>query len=123
MTQKALNFLELYFEAIDENIDEVTGELEDAGIDTGESQNRIMQIIKQKKADIKLEKAKILKERVQEFIKKKFDTLLPADMDKTLAVAYRKLEGLDNDDELMIKKDAALLIEIDKLISEAKDET
>ena len=123
MTQKALNFLELYFEAIDENIDEVTGELEDAGIDTGESQNRIMQIIKQKKADIKLEKAKILKERVQEFIKKKFDTLLPAEMDKTLAVAYRKLEGLDNDDELMIKKDAALLIEIDKLISEAKDET
>lgn len=122
MKPSAKNFLELYFEAIDENIDEVTGELEDAGIDTGESQNRIMQIIKQKKADIKLEKAKILKERVQEFIKKKFDTLLPAEMDKTLAVAYRKLEGLDNDDELMIKKDAALLIEIDKLISEAKDE-
>lgn len=122
MKPSAKNFLELYFEAIDENIDEVTGELEDAGIDTGESQNRIMQIIKQKKADIKLEKAKILKERVQEFIKKKFDTLLPADMDETLAVAYRKLEGLDNDDELMIKKDAALLIEIDKLISEAKDE-
>ncbi len=122
MKPSAKNFLELYFEAIDENIDEVTGELEDAGIDTGESQNRIMQIIKQKKADIKLEKAKILKERVQEFIKKKFDTLLPAEMDKTLAVAYRKLEGLDNDDELMIKKDAALLNEIDKLISEAKDE-
>ena len=122
MKPSAKNFLELYFEAIDENIDEVTGELEDAGIDTGESQNRIMQIIKQKKADIKLEKGKILKERVQEFIKKKFDTLLPADMDETLAVAYRKLEGLDNDDELMIKKDAALLIEIDKLISEAKDE-
>ena len=122
MKPSAKNFLELYFEAIDENIDEVTGELKDAGIDTGESQNRIMQIIKQKKADIKLEKAKILKERVQEFIKKKFDTLLPAEMDKTLAVAYRKLEGLDNDDELMIKKDAALLNEIDKLISEAKDE-
>jgi len=122
MKPSAKNFLELYFEAIDENIDEVTGELEDAGIDTGESQNRIMQIIKQKKADIKLEKGKILKERVQEFIKKKFDTLLPAEMDKTLAVAYRKLEGLDNDDELMIKKDAALLNEIDKLISEAKDE-
>ena len=122
MKPSAKNFLELYFEAIDENIDEVTGELEDAGIDTGESQNRIMQIIKQKKADIKLEKAKILKERVQEFIKKKFDTLLPADMDETLAVAYRKLEGLNNDDELMIKKDAALLNEIDKLISEAKDE-
>ena len=122
MKPSAKNFLELYFEAIDENIDEVTGELEDAGIDTGESQNRIMQIIKQKKADIKLEKGKILKERVQEFIKKKFDTLLPADMDETLAVAYRKLEGLNNDDELMIKKDAALLNEIDKLISEAKDE-
>lgn len=122
MTQKALNFLDLYFEAIDENIDEVTGELKDAGIDPGDSQNRIMQIIKQKKADIKLEKGKILKERVQEFIKKKFDTLLPADMDETLAVAYRKLEGLNNDDELMIKKDAALLNEIDKLISEAKDE-
>ena len=122
MKPSAKNFLELYFEAIDENIDEVTGELEDAGIDPGESQNRIMQIIKQKKVDIKLEKAKILKERVQEFIKKKFDTLLPAEMDKTLAVAYRKLEGLDNDDELMIKKDAALLNEIDKLIAEAKDE-
>lgn len=122
MTQRTQNFLELYFDAIDENIETVIGELNDAGIDPDQSQNRIMQMIKQKKADIKIESGKILRERVQEFIKKKFDSLHTADMDETLAVAYRKLEGLDNDDALMIKKDAALLNEIDKLITEAKDE-
>lgn len=122
MTQRTLNFLEIYFEAIDENIDEVVGKLKDSGIDPEESQNRIMQKIKQKKAEIKIEKGKKLKERVKELIKKKFELIEPTILDENLALAYRNLSGLNSDEKLMIKKDAALLDEIEKLIAENTDE-
>ena len=122
MTQRTLNFLEIYFEAIEENIDEVAGKLKDSGIDPEESQNRIMQKIKQRKAEIKIEKGKKLKERVKELIKKKFELIEPAPFDEDLALAYRNLSGLNSDEKMMIKKDAALLDEIEKLIAENTDE-
>ena len=122
MTQKALNFLDLYFEAIDENIDEVIGELNEAGIDPDQSQNRIMQMIRQKKAALKMEKGKQLKARVENIIKKMID-IPPTDIsDERIALAARKLEDLSKEDIITIKKDTALLNEIEKLISEAKDE-
>jgi hypothetical protein len=123
MNTTTRNFVKLYFEAIDENIDEVVGELKDAGIDPEESQNKIIYMIKQKKAEIKIERGKKLKVRIQEVLKKKFDSLKISEPDKVFALAYRKLGKLNPEDEAMIKKDAALLEEIEKIISESKDET
>jgi rRNA maturation endonuclease Nob1 len=123
MNTTTRNFVKLYFEAIDENIDEVVGELRDAGIDPVESQKRILRVIKQERAKIKIEKAKRLKERIQDAIKKKVDSLKISETDKIYALAYRKLGKLNPEDEAMIKKDAALLEEIEKIISESKDET
>ena len=123
MKPSARNFLELYFEAIDENIEEVVGELKDAGINTEEAQNKILQMIKQKKAEIKIESGKILKERVLELIKKS-DTVKEPEMDeKHYSIAARKLGKLESEDIESIKKDSILLKDIGKLIDGDADDT
>lgn len=123
MTQKALNFLDLYFDGIDENIDEVAGELKDAGIDPDQSQNRIMQMIKQKKADIKIERGKKLKARVEKIIKSKPEQSDSKVNEERYAIAARKLGSLDQADIQSIKKDAELLEDIGKLLGDGNDET
>jgi len=123
MTQKALNYLDLYFDAIDENIDEVAGELKDAGIDPDQSQNRIMQMIKQKKADIKIERGKKLKARVEKIIKSKPEQSDSKVNEEIYAIAARKLGSLDQADIQSIKKDAELLEDIGKLLGDGNDET
>ena len=74
MNQKTQNFLDLYFDAIDENIDDVVEELKSAGNDPEETHNKILYMIKQKKAELKIEKGKFLKARIEELIKSKPET-------------------------------------------------
>lgn len=114
MTQKTQNFLELYFEAIDENIETVAGELKEAGIDPEESENRVMQMIKRKKAQIKIEKGLQLKIRVEEMIKARPDRREA--VEAKYSIAARKLGSLDEQDIQSIKKDAELLEDIGKLL-------
>lgn len=121
-TKRLENFSTFYFDTSGNDIENMISELKEAGIDPDNSGEKILKRIKKERINLKIEKAKRAKERVEDFIKKKFDSLSPLENDEQLVLAYRKLEGLDSDDELLIKKDAALLNEIDKLISEAKDE-
>lgn len=116
MTQRTLNFLELYFEAIDENIDEVVGQLRESGIDPEESQNRIMQKIKQKKAEIKIAKGKQFKASVLQIIDKVQNQNKEYEETPVFRIAARKLGKLDKQDESEIKKNEIILNEISKLL-------
>lgn len=123
MTERDKNFIDLYFEAVDENIDEVIRELKNSGIDPEESEQKIMQMIKKQKAEIKIENGKILKERVLELIKKRDAVKEPEPDEKHYAIAARKLGKLERDDIESIKKDSILLKHIGKLIDGDADDT
>ena len=123
MTQRTLNFLALYFNAIDENIEEAVGELKEAGIDPEESENRVMQMIKKKKAEIKIEKGKELKTKVEEIIKAKTSSGKSETVEAKYSIAARKLGSLDEQDIQSIKKDAELLDEIGKIVGKGKNES
>lgn len=123
MKSSARNFLDLFFEAIDENIEEMVGELKDAGTDPEESEKRILQMIKQKKAELKIEKGKKLKARIEELIKSKPETPISMVKEERYAIAARKLGALDSDDIEVIKKDSELLEDIGTLLNEGKDDT
>ena len=123
MTERDKNFIDLYFEAVDENIDEVIRELKNSGIDPEESERKIMQMIKKQKAEIKIENGKILKERVLELIKKRDAVKEPELDEKHYAIAARKLGKLERDDIESIKKDSILLKDIGKLIDGDADDT
>lgn len=66
MKNRMDNFIELYFEAIEENIEKVIAELEEEGIDTEQSQQDILDLIKQKKGELKLERGVQFKKFYQE---------------------------------------------------------
>lgn len=123
MNQKTQNFLDLYFDAIEENIDEVVEELKSAGNEPAEIQNKILFIIKQKKAELKIEKGKKLKTRIEELIKSKPETPISIVKEERYAIAARKLGTLDAEDIESIKKDAELLEDIGILLNEGKDDT
>lgn len=122
-TKRLENFSTFYFDTSGNDIENMISELKEAGIDPDNSGERILKRIKKERTNLKIEKAKRAKERVEDFIKKKFDSLSPLENDEQLVLAYRKLEGLDSDDELLIKKDAALLEKLKKIISEENNET
>lgn len=122
MNQKTQNFLDLYFKAIDENIEEVVEELKSSGIDPEETQMKILYLIKKKKAELKKERGKNLKARIEELLQKRIDLPIEAESEKRLALAARNLTELSEDDIITIKKDAALLDEMEKIISGKKDE-
>jgi len=123
MNQKTQNFLDLYFDAIDENIDDVVEELKSAGNDPEETHNKILYMIKQKKAELKIEKGKILKARIEELIKSKLETPISIVKEERYAIAARKLGILDSNDIQIIKKDSELLEDIGTLLNEGKDDT
>lgn len=123
MTERDKNFIDLYFEAVDENIDEVIRDLKNSGLDPEEAEQNIMQMIKKQKAEIKIENGKILKERVLELIKKIDAVKEPEPDEKHYAIAARKLGKLERDDIESIKKDSILLKDIGKLIDGDADDT
>ncbi len=116
MNPKTQNFLDLYFEAIDENIDDVVEELKSAGINAAEIHNEILYMIKQKKAELKIEKGKLLKERISEIVKLKTESANATVNEKRYAIAARKLGSLDQEDIQSIKNDAGLLEDIGELL-------
>lgn len=54
MKDRLDNFIELYFEAIQENLEEVIFELKEEGIDPEQSQQDILNFIKKEKGQLKL---------------------------------------------------------------------
>ena len=122
-TKRLENFSTFYFDTSGNDIENMISELKEAGIDPDISGDRILKLIKKERINLKIEKGKRAKARVEEFIKKNFSGLIPVENDEQLALAYRKLEELDPEEEKLIKKDAALLEKLNKIISEGKDET
>jgi len=123
MTERDKNFIELYFEAVDENIDEVIRDLKNSGIDPEESEQRIMQMIREQRAELKIERGKNLKARVIGLIKKRDEFEIDPKEERHLAIAARKLNALDKEDIETIKKDSLLLKDIGKLIDSDTDDT
>jgi hypothetical protein len=117
------NFSTFYFDTSGTDIENMISELKEAGIDPDKSTERIFRLIKKERIKLKIEKGKRVQKRVEEFVRKNLNSLIPVENDEQLALAYRKLEVLDSDDEKLIKKDAALLEELNKIISEENDET
>lgn len=123
MDSTTRNFLELYFETIDENIEEITNDLQDHGSDLENSRNKILQMIRRKKAEFKKERGRVLQHKIIELIKKKADVFDTFQNEEQLAIAARKLGKLDKNDIANIKKDAALLEDIKKIIKGGDDGT
>lgn len=117
-TNRLENFSNFYLDSSEEDISYMISELEEAGINLEQSAKNIKHLIKETKAEIKLEKGRVLKQRVLNKLKDAADAILPADTESRLAVQFRKLGTLDEDDKKLIKKNEALLSEIEKLIDD-----
>lgn len=122
MNARERNFIQLYFEMMAENIEEISEQLLEAGIKPDESKERVLDLIKKQKAEIKIENGKKMQARVIELIKKKDDTDKPVNLDEHIALAARKLGELDKEDINNIKKDSALLKDIGNLINGGNDD-
>ena len=62
MNEKIHNFIKLYNDSIEENLSEVTKELQEAGIDTDALKKNLLQKIKKAEADLNIEKGRKFKE-------------------------------------------------------------
>ena len=109
-----LNLARLYLDIEDEDIEDIDMELKEAGIVPEDSEQKIWELIKKSKAEVKIENGKKLKEN--------FYTLL-ADIklklnagglnEPELATAFRKLEENGSAD-LLDDKEKMLLLEFIK---------
>lgn len=118
MDRRTMNFIDLYFESLDENIEEVKKDLSDAGIDLGNLENGIIQSIKKAKAEIKIEKGKEFKTTALKVIHKV--QLQNKEFEETpeFRIAARNLGKLDKQDENEIKKNEMILKELDKILNQ-----
>lgn len=117
-TKRLENFSTFYLDTSEDDIEFMLAELNKAGIDPGQSEKNIMHLIKQTNAEIKLERGRVLKERVLGILKDAADAVLPPHAESRLAVQFRKMDKLDEEDKKEIKKNEALLSEITKLIDD-----
>lgn len=117
-TKRLEYFSNFFLDISDEEIEFMLSELREAGIDPEQSEARIKYLIKKTKAQIKIEKGKILQEKIKNVIREKVDYLLPQKEAGLLAVQFRKMDKIDREDIETIKKDKALLNDIEKIIGE-----
>jgi len=122
MNARERNFIQLYFEIMAENIEEISEQLLETGINAEESKERVLNLIKQQKAEIKIDNGKIMQARVLELVKKKDENNIPDKLEEHIAIAARKLGRLDQEDINNIKRDAALLKDIGKIINGGNDD-
>lgn len=64
-----MNFIRLMDEALDKNIEEIKKELQDEGIDIKEVQKELLSFIKKQRANLLIEKGKLMKQALAEKIK------------------------------------------------------
>lgn len=107
--EKQINFIRLVDEAMNENLDEIKTELQEANIDIKEVQKNLLGFIKEQRAKLLVEEGKFFKKLYEEEKTKNSDP----EVMNNLAVAFRKSEsGISgnnlNDDEIkslaLIKK-------------------
>ena len=112
INEKLLNFTELYFNSLDENMELTTQELEVAGIDVSASEQRTLELLRKAKAEAKIESGKAFKQKYYELLNN-IDLLLPQ-MEKEepeLATAFRKLKESPEDEEMLDDQKKLKLLE------------
>lgn len=112
--EKQLNFIRFIDEAMNENLDDIKKELQEANIDIKEVQNSLLNFIKDQNAKLLIEQGKLFQQSYDELKEKKLECRIPSDM----VLAFRKNEA---DDSLQILTDE----ELQKLalLKKAKDKT
>ncbi len=99
---KLLNFVELYFNNSDEDIELKAKELEEAGIDAVHSEQKTLELIKQAKREVRIEKGKIFRDEFYKLLdKSKGNTLNIEKEMPELAIAFRKLEEAPDSDGIL----------------------
>ncbi len=106
------NFL---LDTSEDDINYMISELRDAGIDPVESQQKTLKMIKQKKAEIKLEKGKIFKATALKVIDRVQNENKEFEETPVFKIAARNLGKLDKQDEDEIKKNEMILKELGKM--------
>ncbi len=112
------NFIELYFEALEENIDEVIAQLEEEGIDTEQSQQDTLELIKQKKAELKLEQGEQFKKAYQSQVQTEKSSPDSLTQNLHMLAARNQKEGFNE----MERKDLLTEQEKLKLIAKLKNQ-
>lgn len=112
--EKQLNFIRMIDEAMNENLDDIKKELQEANIDIKEVQNSLLNFIKDQNAKLLIDRGKLFQQSYDKLNQKKMECEIPSDM----VLAFRKNEA---DDSLQILTDE----ELQKLalLKKAKDKT
>ncbi|AFH50176.1 Hypothetical protein IALB_2473 [Ignavibacterium album JCM 16511] len=119
--EKQINFIKLIDEAMNENLDEIKKELEEAGIDIKEVQNKLMNFIKAQKAELLIEKGKLLQQTYDEEKEKNPEYEVPSD----IVFAFRKNEPDASEETLTdeeLRKLALLKKASDKISGESNEQ-
>lgn len=112
--EKQLNFIKLVDEAMSENMDEITRELEEAGIDVKQIQKDLLELVNSKRAEILIARGKLFDKIYNEEKEKIIETEIPEDV----ALAFRQDKSGNADDSLTdeeVKKLAAIRKSGDKI--------
>jgi ATP-dependent Clp protease ATP-binding subunit ClpA len=112
--EKQLNFIRLMDEAMNENIEEIDKELEDAGIDIKEVQEKLLNFIRKERAKLNYERGQLFRKNYEEEKQNNPNVILTDD----IAFAFRtngdsNLKDSINEEEL--KKLSVLRKAKDKL--------
>ena len=111
-----INFVEFYFEESindsdeDEDINFISKELEDAGIDAERSEEKILEMIKTAKVEAKIEGGKKFKDEFYKLLRNLKSNMPEIEKEEPeLAMAFRKLkDSPENEDNDMIEDNVKL---------------
>jgi hypothetical protein len=109
-TQKLLNLARLYLDSSGEDINFISEELEEAGIDSETSEGKALELIRKSKAELKIQKGGKFKEEFYKKCDELKGSLQGEEIDAGLAVAFRKLEENESGD-MLDDKEKMLIME------------
>ena len=115
---KILNILDFYLDSMDDDIELIDAELENANINVEESEKRIMELLKNAKAELKIEKGRELKtnfEKAKKEVEEDGASNVALGDEFDVRLAARNIGDLSEDDKKVISKNLRIL---DKLNGE-----
>ncbi|PIQ09413.1 MAG: hypothetical protein COW71_06590 [Ignavibacteriales bacterium CG18_big_fil_WC_8_21_14_2_50_31_20] len=115
---KILNILDFYLDSMDDDIELIDAELENANINVEESEKRIMELLKNAKAELKIEKGRELKtnfEKAKKEVEEDGASNVALGDEFDFRLAARNIGDLSEDDKKVISKNLRIL---DKLNGE-----
>jgi|WetSurMetagenome_2_1015567.scaffolds.fasta_scaffold140845_2 hypothetical protein len=112
----AITLIEFLLHSIDNNKELTEEYLQNAQIDIEETTEELKEYIKKKRAEYRLERGRILKEKFTE-LKNNLISKNQVQLNRDeLLFAFRNLEGVDESDLKEIEEDAQLLNELENFI-------